>query len=160
MVAPFIFSFNRAISGSLILTFILMTTVALTETAIAEITDITITKLEARRSLNPSDQSYLICDSCGLSPIRYLSATLQATDNNSASQLPFVAIIEVRRASDGTTVFLEFNIGTLNGSKPSEVGAAWTPMDAGQYEFRIFAISNFENPEILSGIQVFKYDVT
>jgi hypothetical protein len=154
--------------GSPIMTLIaLMTaacffiTILLTQTAIAEITDITITKLDIRRSLNPSDQSYLICDVCGLSPIRYLSATLQATGSNISvsQQLPFITIIEVRN-SDGTTVFLEFNMGTLNGNTPSEVGVVWQPTDAGQYELRVFAISNFKNPEILSGVQTFKYDLS
>jgi hypothetical protein len=145
------------------MTLVLTTVAALTQTAIAEISDITITKLEIRRSLNPDDQKYLICDACGRSGVRYLSATLQATDNNNNSvsqQLSFITIMEVRRASDGTTVFLEFNMGTLNGINPSEAGVVWHPTTAGQYELRAFAISNFENPEILSSIQTFKYDVT
>jgi hypothetical protein len=147
------------------LTFVLMTVVDLGQTAVAEITDVTVSNVEIRRSLNADDQSYLICNVCGLSPIRYLSATLQATnnydDNNPASgRLPFVAIMEVRKVSDGTTVFLEFNTGTINGENPSEVGAAWQPKDAGQYELRVFAISSFEDPEILSSIQTFKYDIS
>jgi hypothetical protein len=61
-------------------------------------------------------------------------------NNNDASQ-PFVALVEVRD-SQGMTVFLEWQTGTLNPSGEAEVGLSWTPDKAGSYNVRTFVVSS------------------
>lgn len=66
--------------------------------------------------------------------------------------LPFVQIIEVRDAS-GVTQKLDFQSGTLSAGGQSEVGSSWTPDQPGSYSLRTFAISNLNNPQVLSEVK-------
>lgn len=77
-----------------------------------------------------------------------LSTTIQ---NNNDAEQPFVALVEVRD-SDGITVFLAWQTGTLNPSGSAEVGLSWTPEEAGDYTIRTFIISDLANPQILSEV--------
>jgi hypothetical protein len=63
---------------------------------------------------------------------------------------------EVRDAT-GSTVFLEFHIGTLNPDSSSEMGTSFQPSSFGRYEVMSFAISNFTKPDILSSLSVIDY---
>ena len=54
------------------------------------------------------------------------------------------------RDSTGSTVLLTLNSGTVKSNSSVEVGAAWVPARAGTYELRAFAITDLENPRILS----------
>lgn len=108
--------------------------------ALGDINDITISDLRVKTEANP------VCDACTVTPARFI--VLNATNNNDTIQ-PFVMVLEVRD-NDGTTLFLEFLLGTLNPNSSSELGASWTVLHPGDYEVRSFAISNFTKPEILS----------
>jgi hypothetical protein len=66
--------------------------------------------------------------------------------------LPFVQIIEVRDSS-GVTQKLDFQTGTLSAGGQSEVGSSWTPDQPGSYSLRTFAISNLNNPQVLSDVK-------
>jgi len=69
--------------------------------------------------------------------------------NNLPQVQPFVTIVEVRD-SDGITVFLAFQIGTLNPLGVANVGVSWTPDVEDTYTARTFTVSNLQNPSILS----------
>ncbi len=72
--------------------------------------------------------------------------------NTVDDSLPFVQIIEVRDSS-GVTQKLDFQSGTLSAGGQSEVGSSWTPDQPGSYSLRTFAISNLNNPQVLSEVK-------
>ncbi len=72
--------------------------------------------------------------------------------NTVDDSLPFVQIIEVRDSS-GVTQKLDFVTGTLSAGGQSEVGSSWTPDQPGGYSLRTFAISNLNNPQVLSDVK-------
>ncbi len=61
--------------------------------------------------------------------------------NNNDSEQPYVALVEVRDASN-TTVYLQYEKGTLGQN--AEIEFYWTPEQPGKYIVRTFAISGFE----------------
>jgi len=66
--------------------------------------------------------------------------------------VPFVAFIEVRD-SNGVTQYLAYQSGKLSEQiDHTEIGASWTPSSAGMFSLRTFAISDMENPMILSQV--------
>ena len=71
--------------------------------------------------------------------------------NNRDAEMPFVAFIEVRDGK-GVTVYLQWQMGTMNPDGQSEVGLSWVPESAGTYQFRTFFISDLLDPQILSPI--------
>jgi hypothetical protein len=75
----------------------------------------------------------------------------QIHNSNDGTQ-PFVAIVEVRD-SNGVTVFLAWQTGTLNPSGQTEVGLSWTPNTSGQYTVRTFILSSLDAPTILSEVK-------
>jgi hypothetical protein len=77
-----------------------------------------------------------------------LSTTIQ---NNANEEVPFVALVEVRD-SDGITIFLAWQTGTLNANSDADIGLSWTPEEAGDYTVRTFVISDLASPEILSPV--------
>jgi hypothetical protein len=87
-------------------------------------------------------------DEVGVGQQVVLSTTIQ---NNNDEPQPFVALIEVRD-SDGITVFLAWQTGTLNANGEAEVGLSWTPEEAGDYTVRTFVISELAAPDILSPV--------
>lgn len=64
---------------------------------------------------------------------------------------PFLAIIEVR-SSDGVTENLGWQSGVLKGNGQTQIGISWIPIRGDNYEIRAFAVSDFDNPEVLSPI--------
>lgn len=50
----------------------------------------------------------------------------------------------------GTTILLDWQTGTVLPRGSMQVGVSWIPKHTGEYELRTFAISSFDNPEILS----------
>lgn len=72
--------------------------------------------------------------------------------NTEASPQSFVALIEVRD-SNGVTVFLAWQTGTLSANGQTQVGLSWTPDIADDYEVRTFVISDLNNPTILSPVE-------
>jgi len=75
-----------------------------------------------------------------------------AIENNNDSEVPFVAILEVRDSS-GFTVFLAWQTGTLNPGGNADVGLSWTPEFSGEYLARTFVISNLQTPAVLSPVE-------
>jgi hypothetical protein len=112
------------------------------QAAFAEVDDITISGVEFR---DPFDRSI------GGPPTAtqlMLSANLT---NNSAQPLPYVAFIELRD-SDGITIYLEFHKGRLDPRASSSIASSSTPKTTGEYDLRVFAISDLQNPQILSTV--------
>lgn len=72
-------------------------------------------------------------------------------ENNEDIIHPFVLLVEVRESSD-TTIFLAWQSGLLGPMEQSEVGVSWTPKNKGEYEIRAFAISDLQNPVVLSEV--------
>ena len=64
--------------------------------------------------------------------------------------VPYVAFIEVRDA-EGITQFLAFQSGKLS-NQVTEIGTSWTPAVAGVFSLRTFAVSDLENPLILTRV--------
>ncbi len=112
------------------------------QVAFADVGDITISEV-AIKNLRGNDLDSVIA----ASPFM-LTATLT---NNSTQSLSYVAVLELRD-SDGITQFLEFHMSRLDPSIPSNIAGSWMPDRPGEYELRIFAISDLENPDILSTI--------
>lgn len=65
---------------------------------------------------------------------------------------PFVAIAEVRN-SDSVTEYLQWQAGTQGSNERVEVGVPWVPTHGDAYEVRVFLISDFDHPLILSGVK-------
>jgi len=112
------------------------------QSAFAEVGDVTVSEVEFKdpfgRSMDgPPGGTQLL-----------LSATLT---NNNTKPLPYVAFIELRN-SDGVTIYLEFHKGVLDPGVPSNIASSWTPEKTGEYELRVFAISDFQHVEVLSQI--------
>lgn len=79
-------------------------------------------------------------------------ATLSLVITNDADRTQqFVELVEVRD-SDGVTVFLAWQSGTLDPNSQTQIGVSWIPERPGDYTARTFAISNFDNPQVLSPV--------
>jgi hypothetical protein len=77
-------------------------------------------------------------------------ATLSMTLTNPNNQpQPFVELLEVRDSS-GVTVFLAWQSGMLEPLGQTDIGVTWTPDRPGHYEARTFAVSDLDNPQVLS----------
>ena len=78
--------------------------------------------------------------------------TLSSTVTSpSPAELAFVAIMEVRD-SEGITVFIGWQSGTLHPESPGEIGMSWIPQDRGDYQVRTFIISDLIDPQVLSAV--------
>lgn len=77
-----------------------------------------------------------------------LSSTIK---NNEDAPTPYAAIVEVRD-SDGVTVYLQWQTGTLPANGSNNVGVSWTPDEPGTYTIRVFVLSDLNNPQILSSV--------
>ncbi len=75
-----------------------------------------------------------------------LSTTIK---NNLDSSRTYAAIVEVRD-SNGITVFLNWQEGTLQANSETGVGLSWTPDQPGTYTTRVFVLSGLTNPQVLS----------
>ncbi len=71
---------------------------------------------------------------------------------------PYVALIEAR--SSNVTEFFGLSTGVLNGSKGhAAISVSWIAPDVGAYELRTFAISDLDDPRILSDLRISKVSV-
>lgn len=75
-----------------------------------------------------------------------LSTTVK---NNEAGATSYAAIVEVRD-SNGITVYLNWQTGTLQANGETGIGLSWTPDAPGTYTARVFVLSDLTNPRILS----------
>lgn len=74
------------------------------------------------------------------------------SNNCVQDDVPFFALVEVRN-SDGTTESLSWQSGVLKGlGYQTEIGVSWVPLRGGDYELRTFAVSNTQNPQILTAV--------
>ncbi len=79
---------------------------------------------------------------------------ITVTNNESVSQ-PFTAIVEVRD-EDGITLNLQWQTGTLEPNGSKDIAMSWTADSGSEFEeitIRAFAITDFENPQVLSGVR-------
>lgn len=74
------------------------------------------------------------------------------TYNEKDIDLPHVTYIKVRD-SDGVTVYLSWQGNTLSPFGGNRVQAYWLANDPGSYTMRTFALSNMQNPDVLSDIE-------
>ncbi len=90
-----------------------------------------------------------------------ISTTLTSNSSNSSSSsnstnddsIPFMIVVEARDEL-GITHYSQFALGSLNlDGSASEVGLSWIPEEAGTYELRAFALSDWNNPQILAPAQ-------
>jgi len=68
-------------------------------------------------------------------------------------EMPFIAIMEVRDAN-GVTAFLGWQTGTLRPQDQTQADTSWLPEQPGRFEARIFLISSFQDPRVLSQTMV------
>lgn len=81
-----------------------------------------------------------------------LVIAFNARNCNEMDQQSFVAIIEVRN-STGVTENLGWQSVVLEANGQTQIGISWIPTHGDNYEIRAFAISDFDNPEVLSPIR-------
>ncbi len=68
-----------------------------------------------------------------------------------SSDLNLVVLIEARNSKD-VTEYLSWQSGTVKANGEMDVGVSWVPLQADNYELRVFAISDLSNPLMLSSI--------
>ena len=90
----------------------------------------------------------------------------QTFRNEVERDMPFVSLIEIRDES-GVTVLLAWQIGTMPASNyetgvynNNTMSISWLPEKASTYEARTFAISDFENTQVLSHVEAAQFVVT
>ena len=71
---------------------------------------------------------------------------------------PCVILMEVRDSKD-VTVYLQFQIVTLESNTYTNLGISWIPSEQGKHEIRSFAIKSFTEPLILSELVVSDFTV-
>ena len=83
----------------------------------------------------------------------YVIATTISRDVEYEGDVPFVVFVEARD-SNGVTQYLASQFGKLSGQiyDQTEIGSSWTPDSSGMFSLRTFAISDMENPMILSQV--------
>lgn len=79
--------------------------------------------------------------------------------NNNATPQSFAAVVEVKD-SDGFTVYLQWQTGTLNPSDTVNVGLSYTPSAAGDYTARSYVLSSILNPTVLSTVATSTFTVS
>ena len=57
------------------------------------------------------------------------------------------------------TILLDFQTGIVNAGGRAQVGVLWTPLQAGSYELRTFAISDLTYPQILSQLSTSNVEI-
>ncbi len=67
------------------------------------------------------------------------------------SEQPYVGIIEVRDSQD-VTVYLALQSGVIGPGASSTIGSSWTAEAPSTYHLRSFAITDLQEPQILSAI--------
>ena len=78
--------------------------------------------------------------------------------NTLETELTFVGLIEVRDI-DGVTEFLAYQSGTVEPLGNKTVGLSWLVQNSTAYQSRTFAITDFENPQVLSNVQTSRIEV-
>ncbi|MGI0048871.1 MAG: hypothetical protein ACREAW_04965 [Nitrososphaera sp.] len=114
------------------------------QSAFAEVGDISVSGV-GFRDIGGCKNGGVVCGS------QYM-LTANVT-NNSTQSLSYVAFLDLRD-SEGVTQYLEFHKGRLDLEASSDIASSWTPDRPGEYELRVFVISDFENPKILSQIGI------
>jgi hypothetical protein len=71
--------------------------------------------------------------------------------NNNQSEMQFLTLIEAR-TSDDVTRYLEWQSHTLQSEGSAEIELPWVPTTPGFYQLRTFAVSDLDNPQILTEI--------
>jgi hypothetical protein len=83
-----------------------------------------------------------------------ISGTMSGlTTNNRYAGLSYIAICEIRDA-EGVTIYLETQRGTLDENEQAAIDFLWKPRIPGDYEIRAIGISDFDNPELLTHLDV------
>jgi hypothetical protein len=73
--------------------------------------------------------------------------------------LTYVALIEIRD-DNGLTVFLSWQVGELEAISNKTIGVSWVVPESSQYyQSRVFAITNFEEPHVLSVVEICEISV-
>jgi hypothetical protein len=78
--------------------------------------------------------------------------------NDADHMQQFVELVEVRD-TDGVTIFLAWQSGTLGSNSHTQIGISWIPERPGDYAARTFAISNFDNPQVLSQVSESNFSI-
>lgn len=68
---------------------------------------------------------------------------------NNDDAMPFVVVYDFRD-SQGITTQLNLVNGTLDAGEDAAIGMSWTPQYADEYDIRVFALTEIENPAAIS----------
>lgn len=71
--------------------------------------------------------------------------------NQLDNEQSYVGIIEVRDSQD-VTVYLALQSGVIGPGASSTIGSSWTAEEPSTYQLRSFAITDLQEPRILSAI--------
>ena len=71
--------------------------------------------------------------------------------NSESSEREFLMLFEIRD-STGVSIQIAWQEGLVAAAGDKEVGVSWIAPDIGEYQIRIFVISNLTNPEVLSEV--------
>jgi hypothetical protein len=70
---------------------------------------------------------------------------------DSQDNYPFTTMMEVRD-SDGITIYLAWQIGSMKPWTDSSFGSSWTPEKPGEYMIRAFSMGDLHSTSILSQV--------
>jgi len=79
--------------------------------------------------------------------------------NNNAVPQSFAGVVEVKD-SDGFTVYLQWQTGTLNPTATVDIGLSFVPSEADHYTARTYVLSSIRNPTVLSTVATSTFTVS
>jgi hypothetical protein len=74
--------------------------------------------------------------------------------SNSQEDIDFVGLLEIRDPH-GVTVFLAWQSGTIKSEGNKTIGASWVVPQLSDYQSRVFVVTDFESPQVLSNVVTF-----
>lgn len=87
------------------------------------------------------------------------NSTSNTNNTGGGNKTEFLTLMEARSTRDGVTHYLKWHVDMLEPKGTAEVRLSWVPKLPGDYQLRTFAISDLENPQILTPLATSKATV-
>ncbi|MEM2141190.1 MAG: CAP domain-containing protein [Nitrososphaera sp.] len=133
---------TRVFLGLLLSANIVVGILSLAPVAVAEVGDLALKDLKLFDTNNNS------VESIDIDSLAYLSVSLH---NNKSVMLPYIVVFEIRD-ENGYTSSIKWQKGELPSSITTFARISWTPDSSGMFVVRVFAVSDFEEPIVLSDV--------
>lgn len=72
--------------------------------------------------------------------------------------LDMIALFDVRNSA-GVTEYIAWQSVVVKVGSQTQIGISWMPPHGGHYEIRTFAITDWENPQVLATVESFEFDI-